>query len=111
MRPDPTDTAAAKDLCFRLMRADTEAEVVGALSEAGYWDDLAAWRLFSDNDNAFAVIGNQQAEAVAAFVEKIVYRSVSYFAAPAPQRTLEQLATEIGGGRVQVLGLPTEGTR
>lgn len=32
--------------------------------------------------------------------------SVSYFAAPAPRRTLMQLASEIGGGRVQVLGLP-----
>lgn len=35
------------------------------------------------------------------------YGSVSYFAAPAPRRTLEQLAAEIGGGRVQVLGLPS----
>lgn len=34
------------------------------------------------------------------------YRSVSYFAAPAPRRTLEQLAAEVGRGRVQVLGLP-----
>lgn len=69
---DPTNSAAVKALCLRLMRADTEAEVIGALTEAGYWDDPSAWRLFSDNDNAFAVIGNQQAEAVAAFVEKIV---------------------------------------
>ncbi len=35
------------------------------------------------------------------------YGSVSYFAAPAPRRTLVQLAAEIGGGRVQVLGLPS----
>ena len=35
------------------------------------------------------------------------YRSVSYFAAPAPRRTLDQLAEEIGGGRVQVLELPS----
>jgi hypothetical protein len=34
------------------------------------------------------------------------YGSVSYFAAPAPRRTLEQLAGDIGGGSVQVLGLP-----
>jgi hypothetical protein len=39
------------------------------------------------------------------------YGSVSYFAAPAPQRTLEHLAAAIGGGRVQVLGLPEGGTR
>ena len=35
------------------------------------------------------------------------YGSVSYFAAPAPRRTLERLAAEVGGGRVQVLGLPS----
>lgn len=39
------------------------------------------------------------------------YGSVSYFAAPAPRRTLEQLAAEVGGGRVQVLGLPKEAAR
>jgi hypothetical protein len=39
------------------------------------------------------------------------YGSVSYFAAPAPRRTLEQLAAEVGGGRVQVIGLPEGGTR
>ncbi len=39
------------------------------------------------------------------------YGSVSYFAAPAPRRTLTELAAEIGGGRVQVLGLPQEAPR
>jgi len=60
------------DLCLALMRADTEDEVIAVLRSAGYWDDPKAWRLFSDNDNNFSVIGNQQAEAVAAFVEKII---------------------------------------
>lgn len=69
---DPTDRAAVRTLCLRLMRADTEADVIGAVIDAGYWNDPSAWRLFSDDENAFAVIGNQQAEAVAAFVEKIV---------------------------------------
>lgn len=64
-----SDNAA---LCMRLMRADSESEVTEILREAGYWDDDDAWRLFSDSDNSFSVIGNQQAEAVAAFVEKIV---------------------------------------
>ena len=36
------------------------------------------------------------------------YRSVTYFAAPAPARILDRLAAEIGRGRVQVLGLPKE---
>ena len=39
------------------------------------------------------------------------YGSVSYFAAPAPRRTLTQLAAEVGAGRVQVLGLPTATAR
>ncbi|MEA2357974.1 MAG: hypothetical protein QOI62_1234 [Solirubrobacteraceae bacterium] len=60
------------DLCMALMRADTEDDVIAILREAGYWDDPSAWRLFSDNENSFSVIGNQQAEAIAAFVEKIV---------------------------------------
>jgi hypothetical protein len=36
------------------------------------------------------------------------YGSVTYFAAPAPRRTLTQLAAEVGRGRVQVLALPKE---
>jgi DNA-binding CsgD family transcriptional regulator len=39
------------------------------------------------------------------------YGSVTYFAASAPRRSLERLADEVGGGRVQVLGLPAGATR
>lgn len=39
------------------------------------------------------------------------YGSVSYFAAPAPRRTLNELAAAVGAGRVQVLGLPGEEER
>jgi len=60
------------DLCLAVIRADTELEVTEILREAGYWDDSAAWRLFSDNENNYASIGNQQADAIAAFVEKII---------------------------------------
>jgi hypothetical protein len=55
-----------------LMRADTEQEVVSLLSAAGYWEDFGAWRPINDEENNFSTIGNQQSEAVAAFVEKIV---------------------------------------
>src|SRR5688500_18968501 len=61
-----------KDLCMALMRADTEADVTDVLTKAGYWDDPYAWRLFNDSDNNYSSIGNQQADAVAAFVEKII---------------------------------------
>lgn len=36
------------------------------------------------------------------------YGSVTYFAAPAPRRALQQVAEEIGRGRIQVLELPKE---
>ena len=39
------------------------------------------------------------------------YGSVTYFAAPAPRRTLERLAADVGRGRVQVLDLPKETQR
>jgi hypothetical protein len=59
-------------LCMSLMRADTEAEVIGVLQDAGYWDNPFAWRPVGDDMNNFATIGNQQSEAIAALVEKIV---------------------------------------
>ena len=65
-------TAMAARLCMALMRADTEQEVVSLLSAAGYWDDFGAWRPINDEENNFSTIGNQQSEAVAAFVEKII---------------------------------------
>lgn len=62
----------ADQLCMALMRADTDDEVVGLLTDAGYWNDTNAWRYVGDNENNFASIGNQQSEPVAALIEKIV---------------------------------------
>jgi hypothetical protein len=62
----------AKELCLALMRADSEDEVVRLLTEAGHWDNPSAWRHLGDDDNNYAAIGNQQAEAVAAVIEKLV---------------------------------------
>lgn len=61
-----------KDLCLSLMRADVEEEVVEILEEAGYWDNADAWRLFDDNANNYATIGNQQSRSEAALIEKLV---------------------------------------
>jgi hypothetical protein len=55
-----------------LMRADTEAEVVEVLKDAGYWSDASAWRYLGDNDNNYSSIGNQQSEPIAALIEKVV---------------------------------------
>lgn len=54
------------------MRADTEEEVVALLVSAGYWDDVALWRYLGDTENNFGAIGNQQSEAVAALIEKLI---------------------------------------
>jgi hypothetical protein len=59
-------------LCESLMRADTEADVIAILREAGYWDHPFVWRPVGDDQNNFATIGNQQSEAIAALIEKIV---------------------------------------
>lgn len=61
-----------KDLCLALMRADSEAEVVQILTEAGFWDNKRVWRLYGDTENNFSTIGNQQNRPDAALVEKLI---------------------------------------
>ena len=73
MSPAPTfESEQAKDLCLGLLRADTAQAVITILKTAGLWDDPDAWRLFSDTENNYSSIGNQQADAVAAFIEKLI---------------------------------------
>ena len=62
----------ARTLCNKLLYADSEETVVKTLKDAGYWDDRTAWRPYGDLENNYGTIGNQQSEAVAALVEKIV---------------------------------------
>ncbi len=59
-------------LAMQLLRANTEIEVIEALTAAGYWTNPAAWRLCDDNDGNFSTVGNQQARPEAALVEKVV---------------------------------------
>jgi hypothetical protein len=62
----------SKALCLGLMKADTEAEVIQMLTDAEYWNDVAAWRYYGDYENNFNTIGNQQSRPDAALVEKLV---------------------------------------
>ncbi|MCS7168043.1 MAG: hypothetical protein RMI91_12090 [Gemmatales bacterium] len=39
-----TNDFQLKELCLRLMGADSEDEVARILSEAGFWDNPAYWR-------------------------------------------------------------------
>ncbi|MDQ3703939.1 MAG: hypothetical protein M3437_01735 [Chloroflexota bacterium] len=54
------------------MAADTEAEVIRLLVQAGYWDNPALWRYYGDNENNFSTFNNQQSRSDAAIVEKTV---------------------------------------
>ncbi len=63
---------ANNDLCIRLMHSDSQEEVVALLVETGYWDDDDAWRFLGDHEGNWFSIGNQQSEAVAALIEKLV---------------------------------------
>ncbi len=61
-----------KALCLALMKADSEAEVLGLLKEAGLWDNKDLWRFYGDYENNYNTIGNQQGRPDAALVEKVV---------------------------------------
>jgi len=59
-------------LAYALSDAETEDDVIYSLQQFGLWESKKNWRSFGDNDNNFSTIGNQQSEADAALVEKIV---------------------------------------
>lgn len=61
-----------KSLCLRLMHADTEDEVIHALTEVGLWGDPNVWRYYGDIENNYSTIGNQQSRPDAALVEKLI---------------------------------------
>ncbi len=61
-----------RDLCLKLVNANTEKEMKGILKQAGYWDNSEAWRYYGDNENNFATVGNQQNSPDTALVEKII---------------------------------------
>ena len=66
------DDEQIKELCLSLMKADTEADVINILKEAGYWDNQLVWRFYGDIENNYSTIGNQQARPDAALIEKLV---------------------------------------
>lgn len=65
-------TAQNRDLCVRLLKAETEEDVVSTLQASGFWDDRLQWRPYGDISNNRGVVGNQQSSPVAALVEKLV---------------------------------------
>lgn len=113
-----------KDLAIQLAHCESENEVIAALSAAGVWDDPKFWLPFGDIENNWASIGNQQSEAEAALVEKIVnsidamlmkeclVRGISPESSKAPKSIPEAMESyfHIKGGKLQDI-TPTERTR
>ena len=60
------------DLCIKLLRSETEEEVIEVLKKFQIWDDRTAWKPYGDISNNRGIVSNQQSEPVAALVEKLV---------------------------------------
>lgn len=62
----------AEKLCLALIKADCEEEVILLLNDAKLWESDALWRDLGDNENNYAIAGNQQSKSDAALVEKLI---------------------------------------
>ena len=113
-----------KELVIKLALCNSEKAVIDTLKEAGLWDNPNCWRPFGDLENNWSTIGNQQSEAEAALVEKIInsidamlmkeclVRGITPDSKEAP-RTIAAAMEEyfhIKGGKLQDL-TPTERTK
>ena len=62
-----------KELFEQLLKAESEGAADTILRHAGYGlENEGAWRPLGDMENNFSTVGNQQTEATAALVEKII---------------------------------------
>ena len=69
------DNDQCKELCLKLLHAETEKEVEQILKQYKLWDYKDAddnWRLLGDSPANWSVAGNQQAKPVPSLVEKLV---------------------------------------
>ena len=62
----------AQKLCLKLIQVDDEDDVISLLQETGLWSDQTLWRDLGDNENNYSIVGAQQADPIAALVEKLV---------------------------------------
>ena len=106
-----------KSLALALAACEKEAEIIRLLKDENLWDNPTRWRNFGDNENNWSTIGNQQSDADAALVEKIVnsvdallmkecmVRGISPSSEKAPRSIADALETFFGitGGKIQNL--------
>ncbi|MBR3185881.1 MAG: hypothetical protein IKF48_07050 [Oscillospiraceae bacterium] len=106
-----------KTLALSLAACEKEADIIKLLKDERLWDDPTRWRNFGDNENNWSTIGNQQSDADAALVEKIVnsvdallmkecmVRGISPSSDEAPHSIADALEQFYGitGGKIQNL--------
>ena len=66
-----------ENLFYKLLKSETENEVINALKEAGYWEEKfdkknSAWRLLGGKENNYATVNGQTGDPTGAIVEKLV---------------------------------------
>lgn len=60
------------ELFQKIIRSESEENVIDILQEAKFWDEDDCWRLYGDKENNYSIIGAQQADPVSALIEKFV---------------------------------------
>ncbi len=106
-----------KELAIALAKCESESDIISLLKAEALWDDESRWRTFGDNENNWSTIGNQQSEADAALVEKLVnsvdallmkeclVRGIEPTSEKAPKSIADALESFFGitGGKIQNL--------
>ena len=104
-----------KSLALALAACEKETDIIRLLKDENLWNDSTRWRNFGDNENNWSTIGNQQSDADAALVEKIVnsvdallmkecmVRGISPSSDKAPRSISDALESFFGiiGGEIQ----------
>ncbi len=65
-------TTELEKLCLILACAESEADVIEILKNAGYWTNPLNWRFYGNIENNFSTIGNQQSLPESVIVEKLI---------------------------------------
>ncbi|NYA10816.1 hypothetical protein HZG65_25995 [Klebsiella pneumoniae] len=60
-----------KELTLKLVKAESEEDLEKILKEYKLWDS-SHWKYFGGRENNYSTIGNQQSDAIAALIEKVV---------------------------------------
>ena len=66
------DNNQCRELCLKLLHAETENEVVEILKKSNLWYHEENWRLLSDSPSNWSTVGNQQSKSVPSLIEKLV---------------------------------------